>query len=128
MNTGKKISALAKAFFVISCLVWVVGAVIGGIVLIQTFDELVPVIILGMFLVAAIGIFISWVATILLKGYGDLIDTNFTIVNQQKKLLEFTQSNNNNLYKIGEKILGYGNGISSDSYNAKSSDNNTATD
>lgn len=128
MNTGKKISALAKAFFVISCLVWVVGAVIGGIVLIQTFDELVPVIILGMFLVAAIGIFISWVSTILLKGYGDLIDTNFTIVNQQKKLLEFTQSNNNNLYKIGEKILGYGNGISSDSYNAKSSDNNTATD
>ncbi|MBR6694275.1 MAG: hypothetical protein IKL62_04945 [Clostridia bacterium] len=66
-NVGKKIKVLAQVMFYIM----LVGAVIGGVALISSDDELVPVA-LG---VIAGGALFAWIGSVFIYGFGELIDS-----------------------------------------------------
>ena len=70
-NVGKKIKVLAQVMFYIM----LVGAVIGGVALISSDDELVPVA-LG---VIAGGALFAWIGSVFIYGFGELIDKTAAI-------------------------------------------------
>ena len=69
-NIGDKIKNLA------SVLAWlgIIGSIIGGIVMIAVGLESSEIFVLFGFLTAIAGSLVSWIASFLLYGYGELID------------------------------------------------------
>ena len=65
-NIGGKIKSLAKAVFIVEA----IAAVIAGIALMASDDDMVP---FGL-LVMAVGPLVAWVSSWLLYGFGEIID------------------------------------------------------
>lgn len=65
-NIGGKIKGLAKATFIVEA----IAAVITGIALMDSDDDMFPVVLLVM----VVGPIVAWVSSWLLYGFGELID------------------------------------------------------
>ena len=65
-NIGKKIKALAQVIFWIT----VIGAVVGGIVIMVLDEDLIAI---GL-AVGAVGFLLAWISAMFLYGFGELID------------------------------------------------------
>ena len=65
-NIGGKIKGLAKAVFIVEA----IAAVIAGIALIASDEDLIPIGLLVLF----IGPIVAWVSSWLLYGFGEIID------------------------------------------------------
>ena len=70
-NVGKKIKTLAQVMFY----VMLAGAVVGGIALISSDDDLVPA---GLVMMAG-GFLFSWISALFIYGFGELIDKTSAI-------------------------------------------------
>ena len=66
-NAGRKIKSIAKAWFVIQC----VAAFVGGIAVISADEDLVLLFLL----ILGGGFLVAWISSLLLYGFGEIVDT-----------------------------------------------------
>lgn len=76
-NPGEKIKTVAKVFFGIGCVSSVLGWIGVLIIAMESKDGKTALLIaLASFLVLAIGVVLSWISSLLLYGFGQLIDNS----------------------------------------------------
>ncbi len=78
-NIGKKIKDMIKIIFIIECILFLLFGILTGAVLI------IP-----------IGIFIAWVSTFILYGYGELIDYSQKQTKQNETIIALLSRENCN--------------------------------
>lgn len=74
-EVGKKIKGVAKGWFVLQC----IGALIGGIVLFDGDEDMLPVALL----IWVLGPLVAWISSLMLYGFGEIVDT--AIINRKKQ-------------------------------------------
>lgn len=85
-NAGRKIKGFAKIEFCLS----VIGIIISAIILVRAGTEVQDGEYLSAFILSAViivifGVLYAWILTIMLYGYGELIDSNQRIANSVEK-------------------------------------------
>ena len=86
-NIGRKIKGLSNMLFWVGAIAsTIIGLVImGSLANRSRGSEQGAIIFVGILLIA-VGIFVSWLSSILLYGYGELIDSNQKILHEMRAL------------------------------------------
>ncbi|MBP3313118.1 MAG: hypothetical protein J6K84_00465 [Oscillospiraceae bacterium] len=85
-NVGGKIKAVALAFFWLGC----IGGALGGLVTAAEVDGFEG--LLSFVIITAISVFLSWLSSLLLYGFGELIESSSFTASEMEKLNEKTKS------------------------------------
>lgn len=72
-NPGGKLKSLAKVFFWLNLILFILG---GIFLIVMAIENDVPMLILAGVLAIGVGILIAWLSTILLYAFGELVESN----------------------------------------------------